>query len=632
MPISEQLVEQTARHQVFLEGLKTGEAKKFAGFLKQMDASLRSRLSMDLTGFNRKRLERLLGSVESDLQKIYSAHGSQLSSSLREIAHYEAGFEARSIDKVVSGFETVIPTVGQISAAVLSTPLSVRGADGGKLLSAFTRDWSKADITRVTGAIRQGFFEGQTNAQILKTIRGTAANKFRDGILAINSRNASAVVRTAVQHAASVARQKTWEENDDLVKGVRWSSTLDGRTSTVCRSLDGKIFPINKGPRPPIHIQCRSGTVAVLDGRFDFLKKGATRSSMGGPVDADETYYSWLKKQPIAFQNKVLGPQRAKLLRDGGLSAERFAELNLGKTFKPLTLSEMKRLEPHAFEQAFPVVAPKKIVTPKKPPPAPVAPPPVPVAPPAPKDTFFEAKTTQDASDWIVGKGYVAKSDYGKMDLSAANEINRSLYEHMRDFPELAGKISFVGSAQSLNRLFHAARYDYYLAYTKKVYPHLTHDEARAVALRRNKKIKVSGEYAFAREPHSIEEFKGLDGVGFNEKWSTKKGLAKFQGSLDRDVDIRWHPPGTNSVKSVMDHELGHQLDFILRLEHRPDVDVIYKKWNKDETRLSRYAKTNKKEFIAEAWAEYRGTSKPREIAKELGELIEKIYKARRVN
>jgi hypothetical protein len=48
----------------------------------------------------------------------------------------------------------------------------------------------------------------------------------------------------------------------------------------------------------------------------------------------------------------VIGPTRGKLLRDGGLSARRFAELQLGKTFEPLNLKEMRKLDPLAFRRA----------------------------------------------------------------------------------------------------------------------------------------------------------------------------------------------------------------------------------------------------------------------------------------
>jgi len=69
-------------------------------------------------------------------------------------------------------------------------------------------------------------------------------------------------------------------------------------------------------------------------------------------VDAKQSYYDWLKTQDEHFQIDALGPTRAKLFRNGGLSAERFAQLNLGTNFEPLTLAEMRKLEPKAFERA----------------------------------------------------------------------------------------------------------------------------------------------------------------------------------------------------------------------------------------------------------------------------------------
>jgi len=145
---------------------------------------------------------------------------------------------------------------------------------------------------------------------------------------------------------------KTWEANQAVVDGYRWVSTLDGVTTAQCRTLDGKNFDVGSGPMPPIHIGCRSTTVAELREDLAFLSEGRTRSSKDGYVNANETYYSWLKKQPAAFQNDVLGKTRAKLFRDGGLNAERFSALNLDRNFKPLTLEQMKIKEPQAFIRA----------------------------------------------------------------------------------------------------------------------------------------------------------------------------------------------------------------------------------------------------------------------------------------
>ena len=155
-----------------------------------------------------------------------------------------------------------------------------------------------------------------------------------------------------MQHVASTARFQTWDANADLLTGYQWVSTLDSRTTQQCRSLDGQKFKLGEGPRPPLHIGCRSTTVADLDDGLDFLDEGATRSSLTGPVDADLTYYQWLKRQPAAFQDSAIGPKRGKLLRAGGLSAERFSELQLDRNFQPLTLAEMRQLEPQAFARA----------------------------------------------------------------------------------------------------------------------------------------------------------------------------------------------------------------------------------------------------------------------------------------
>jgi hypothetical protein len=139
--------------------------------------------------------------------------------------------------------------------------------------------------------------------------------------------------------------------NPDIIEEVDWVSTLDNNTTTQCRSLDGRWFKLGVGPKPPLHINCCSTVIAVT--RFSVLfSKGTTRSSVGpdggGQVSAGLTYYDWLK-QPISFQDQAIGPVRAKLLCEGGLTVERFSELQLDHNFSPLTLVQMRALEPLAF-------------------------------------------------------------------------------------------------------------------------------------------------------------------------------------------------------------------------------------------------------------------------------------------
>ena len=353
----EKLINIATRHQVYLERLKTGEANKVGDFLKKIDQSVTARLAnRDLTEFSRDRLNQLLISVQSDMAILAQEFTDTVAAQSIDLADYESGFEVRALGQVAA-VDFVVPTAASLQFAVFNNPLTILGADNGKLLKPFVKGLTQRTLDRVSGAISAGYYEGQTTNQILQAVRGTRANKFTDGVLFQMNNAAKTITRTALQHAAVQSREQVWQNNADIVKAVRWVSTLDSRTSPQCRSLDGQQFPIDKGPRPPIHPNCRSTIVAVLDDRFSFLREGATRSARGPDgkvvsVPADQTYYGWLKKQPAAFQDSAIGKSRGALLRRGGLTSEKFTKLQLGKNFEPMTLDEMKSLEPVAFEKA----------------------------------------------------------------------------------------------------------------------------------------------------------------------------------------------------------------------------------------------------------------------------------------
>lgn len=342
------------RRQVLLERLKSGESLRVLSFLETVANTLRKRLSgSELTTLSQSRLERLLESINKTLGQQFADARMATLENTREITQGEVEFQRRVLGTIAPQFESVVPPAMQIRAVVLSVPLAARGPSQGLLLSAFLRDSSERQIQAITGVIRRGAFEGQTNAQIRDAVIGTPGRAFRDGTLAQVRRSAESVVRTAVQHISTVARDEFYAENRDIITGVRWVATLDAVTCQICQSLDGQVFKPDAGPRPPIHINCRCTTAPELDGRFAVLGGGGkTRSAEFGPVPAKQTYFGWLKNQPAEVQDMSIGPTRGKLLRSGGLTAERFRTLGIDRNFEPLTLSDMQKLEPVAFVRA----------------------------------------------------------------------------------------------------------------------------------------------------------------------------------------------------------------------------------------------------------------------------------------
>ena len=349
------LTEIITRHQLYLERFKTGEFNKYEPFLKKIAKVIRSELSSnDITEFKRIRLEKLIKSINQDMYLIQNEYVAVLTQSSLELAQHEAVFEAKALNQVVK-YDFVIPTDNQLRSAVLTNPLTAKGANG-KLLFNYIDDTFGQSIDNVTNAIRAGVYEGLTTPQIIRNVIGTRAKNFSDGSLYNLNRSTKMAVHTGLQHVSVQAREETWRRNSDIIKAVQWTSTIDSSTSTICRSLDLQQFPVDSGPRPPAHNFCRSSIIAVLDDRFSILRKDATRSARDKngkviSVDADMSYHDWLKKQPDKFQDSIIGPTRGKLLRDGGLSSKRFAELQLNNKFEPITLEEMRKLEPLAFSK-----------------------------------------------------------------------------------------------------------------------------------------------------------------------------------------------------------------------------------------------------------------------------------------
>lgn len=347
-----QLLEQSSRHAVHLESLKVQDWKELRLILSDIERDLLGRIAAeDFKVMTRVQMERRLKATGAMLSKRYDADLiPELNKQIRDLAEYEAGFELRSLGNVAPKYQFDLPTKTQLITAVTVNPLSVKGRDEGMLLDAFIKKWTDNDITNFVNIIRAGYAQGLTNSQIIGNLKDVA--------IPANRRTLETVTRTALQHAANQARQAVWNQNSDIIKGVRWLSVLDGRTSQLCQGLSGQTFPLDSGPRPPLHPGCRSGTVGILSDKFSFLEEGGTQRARNletgkvYSVSANQTYYSWLKTQPAEFQDNVIGPTRGKLLRNGGLTAQRFQELQLGRNFKPLTIEEMKKLEPLAFQKA----------------------------------------------------------------------------------------------------------------------------------------------------------------------------------------------------------------------------------------------------------------------------------------
>lgn len=356
MPTREQqrlLRDVMIQNQVYLERLKANEVRKLDPVLRSLDRAVQAALAALGDTPSRTLLERTLARLRAQNAEALARYTTEFTNTLKALSRHATGLHAEALRLVwpTNAPAMATPATAAAWAATLAEPVQATG----QLLEPFTKSFTARAIAVIDRAIRVGIVQGLPTADIVRQLRGTKAANYRDGLIAgILKREGDAMVRTAIQHVNVQGQMAVAAANNNLVKRYRWLSTLDSRTSQICRSLDGRIYFIGKGPLPPAHINCRSFILLLVDDIDPTVgTKRASKGAEGGQqVDAAITYYDWLKTQPYEFQIDALGASRAALFRKGGLTAQQFADLNLDKNFQPLTLEQMRKKNPAAFARA----------------------------------------------------------------------------------------------------------------------------------------------------------------------------------------------------------------------------------------------------------------------------------------
>ena len=109
--------------------------------------------------------------------------------------------------------------------------------------------------------------------------------------------NAGRLVMTEEAYFSSAAQKDCFESLG--VEQYEIVATLDSHTSDICRSLDGKHFPMKDYQpgvtAPPFHVYCRSTTVPYFDEQFDIGEREARDEATGKTyyIPDDMNYQEW---------------------------------------------------------------------------------------------------------------------------------------------------------------------------------------------------------------------------------------------------------------------------------------------------------------------------------------------------
>lgn len=328
-----------------LERLKTKLANDFGETLKAVDAYLQKAVfNVEISELNHREIKQVLTNADGEIKGLLAVYGNGLKDNWRGLFNHR--YQAQNTHEAFRASLNEPKKLTAYANKAFDKPLPINGKMGislNEMLKSFESDEAK----KITNAIRLAHAENMPNSKLIQMIRGSKANRYQDGILATTTRHAKTLANTGTAIMETEAKMAFINDNKDLIKGIKVVATLDRRTSPICRSRDGLVMPLDKAVYPPYHFNCRSSFEIIYDG-YESPKNRASESG----VTENVSYYEWLKKQTPDYQDEVLGKTRGKLFRDGGMSAEKFKSLQLDKNFTPLTLEQMRQIEPLGFDRA----------------------------------------------------------------------------------------------------------------------------------------------------------------------------------------------------------------------------------------------------------------------------------------
>ena len=342
MALSDEIQDVITRHQVYLLRYSAGREKEAARYIDAITQRITDELQSDeLTEMDIQRLNRFMDEIVEFQQDLMGQLEEKMLDDVDDLANQETDWASGMFSNFLGELDT--PSRISTQLAVFAGILPVAGLTIRSLVSRFRQK----KIAQTVQSIRDGITLRENNQQIIGRMQT---------INPLHKKQAGVLIKTITNYTSVQARDVAMRLNPNFFDGYEWVSVLDSRTSLICASRDGTIYPFTNdpvlSPKPPAHFSCRSTITPKLKPQFESRQTKQPRRTAEGAkgktkVNASTTYESWLVRQPATFQDEVLGKTRGALFRRGKLPISTFID-GSGKT---LTLNELRKVEPEVFNR-----------------------------------------------------------------------------------------------------------------------------------------------------------------------------------------------------------------------------------------------------------------------------------------
>lgn len=314
-----------------------------------------------LSKIKRARLEKLLRASERTIESRVGSLEIEQPETLSELM----------LDGNEMGVNAMNRAIGANALTVTMTPHQAEALAGNMLIEGeqvqklWRNEWDylKQEYSR-TIRVHAQYGEGIQEItrslfdlpELIEELKGEVSPKWEGRALMAKVRSrATTLASTSVMEASNQGLRNLYEANNDLFVGYEHLSTLDKRTSPICRGRDGLRWDMDEKPIgghdkvfrwPPLHPRCRSilqtlmktweemrGAQVLVDPesgnkrsfqrvvgeRRNAVEKQLRRSE-DGLVSKNMTYEQFLRRKSDNYAESVMGPGRYKLWKEGLIS------------------------------------------------------------------------------------------------------------------------------------------------------------------------------------------------------------------------------------------------------------------------------------------------------------------------
>ena len=282
------------------------------------------------------RLEELTANIRHNLETLATRYNEGLGEELKnayEDSFYRTVFDVQKQARYGVSFTT--PGGKQLETAIRERWMGQNYSE---------RIWADKNrmLINLEQTLAQEFVRGRNPRQVSREYAKKMNTSYH---------NAQRLIRTELNYISNKGTMKAYEESG-AVDFFQYVSTLDNRTSDICREMDGKVFTTKEGQTgvnvPPLHPYCRSTTIPFFpnDEIAPLIESRIARDKQGKSyiVDSNVSYKDWVQEHatPGYAQrvNELL--ERYKVM---DISPQEVIETKEVKDrIKPLDEKEIKKL------------------------------------------------------------------------------------------------------------------------------------------------------------------------------------------------------------------------------------------------------------------------------------------------